>query len=220
MVPETEPTSARLGDVTLQEIDDLLDEVSRLSLSESTPHEFHFEVLERAVRALAAVGGAVWIRSESGEWQLDSRVDLSRNRIVETLAGQAGHRDLLQSVIEGGQGKIVLPHTASAAGESSNPTEFLLIVCPMAMGLTAAGDDTAVAGVLEVAQRPGGSPGQHQGYLRLMEALCELAADYHRQRRVRVLQAIAKKAHDVERFGLDVHASLDLVATASSSATA
>jgi multidrug resistance efflux pump len=214
MVPETEPTSARLGDVTLQEIDDLLDEVSRLSLSESTPHEFHFEVLERAVRALAAVGGAVWIRSESGEWQLDSRVDLSRNRIVETLAGQAGHRDLLQSVIEGGQGKIVLPHTASAAGESSNPTEFLLIVCPMAMGLTAAGDDTAVAGVLEVAQRPGGSPGQHQGYLRLMEALCELAADYHRQRRVRVLQAIAKKAHDVERFGLDVHASLDLVATA------
>ena len=30
-----------------------------------------------------------------------------------------------------------------------------------------------------------------------------------------MLQAVAEKAGDVERFGLDVHASLDLVATAS-----
>ena len=57
LMPDTEPTALRGGEATLQEIDDLLDEVSRLSLTESTPHEFHLQLLERAVRVLAAVGG-------------------------------------------------------------------------------------------------------------------------------------------------------------------
>src|SRR5437868_7811343 len=126
MVPETEPAAARPGAVTLQEIDDLLDEVSRLSLSESSPHAFHLEVLERAVRALAAVGGAVWTSPAAGEWQLDSRVDLSRSRVVETLAGQPAHRDLLQAVVESGQSRVILPNAATANGQSANPTEFLL----------------------------------------------------------------------------------------------
>jgi multidrug resistance efflux pump len=215
MIPETEETTSRPGEATLQEIDDLLDEVSRLAMLDSTPGEFHLQVLERAVRALAAVGGAVWTRSTSDEWQINSRVDLSRQRVVETLAGEPAHRELLQAVIDSGQGRIVLPHAAFAAGRSANPTEFLLIVCPMTTGTTSATENGAIVGVLEVAQRPGGSPAQHQGYLRLMTALCELAADFHRQRRARLLQAIAERAHEFERFGLDVHASLDLVATAS-----
>ncbi|MBI3861268.1 MAG: HlyD family efflux transporter periplasmic adaptor subunit [Planctomycetia bacterium] len=209
MVPDTEPTTARPGDVTLQEIDNLLDEVSRLSLSESTPHEFHLELLDRAVRALAAVGGAVWTRSGAGDWHVDSRVDLTRNRIIESLAGRAAHRELLQSVVDSNEGRIVLPNAALAAGESPNPTEFLLIVSPMAIE-----EDGGVTGILEVAQRAGGSPAQHHGYLRLLEALCELAVDFHRQRRVRVLQAVAGKAQEIDRFGLAVHASLDLPATA------
>jgi multidrug resistance efflux pump len=222
MIPKSESLTTRLGDGTLQEIDDLLDEVSRLSLSESTPQEFHLEVLERAIRALAAVGGAVWIRTGPGEWHTDSRVDLSRQRIVETLAGQAAHRELLQSVIDSGRGRIVLPHAASAANQSPNPTDYLLVVCPMVTGPPAAGSPVAgpvangeaLAGVLEVVQRPGGSPAQHEGYLQLLAVLCEFAADFHRQRRVRVLETVAERARDIERFGLDVHSSLALAVTA------
>src|SRR6185436_4305385 len=128
---------------------------------------------------------------------------------IESLAGRAAHRELLQSVVDSGQGRIVLPNAALAAGESPNPTEFLLIASPMAIG-----EDGGVTGILEVAQRAGGSPAQHHGYLRLLEALCELAADFHRQRRVRILQAVAGKAQEIDRFGLAVHASLDLPATA------
>lgn len=209
MSVETSAPSARPGDVTLLEIDDLLDQVARLAHSDTAPHEFHIEVLERAVRALAAVGGIIWIRSEPDRLEIDSCVDLTSSRLIEMLTDQPAHRELLESVIDNGQSRIVLPRAAAAAGASANPTEFLLLVCPMALG-----DEGSRAGVLEVAQRPGASPASHQGYLRLLEALCELAADFHRQRRLRVLQSVAAKTQLIEQFASAVHASLDLETTA------
>jgi len=50
--------------------------------------------------------------------------------------------------------------------------------------------------------------------VRLLEALCELAADFHRRRRLRVLDDIAAGARRAEQFGLAVHRSLELIPTA------
>lgn len=40
-------------DDALQEIDDLLEEVARLTRSTTSPRAFHTELLDRAIRALA-----------------------------------------------------------------------------------------------------------------------------------------------------------------------
>ncbi len=209
MSPEATSIPVRPEAATLQEIDDLLDEVARLARSNISPQEFHREVLDRAVRALSAVGGAVWTRAATGTWQVDSGVDLTGNRLVEALASQAAHGELLDAVIDSSAGRIVLPHALAAGGPSPNPTDFLLVVCPLALAA-----DGMLAAALEVVQRPGGSPSSHQGYLRLLEALCELAADFHRQRRLRVLEALVKNSQRVEQFSLGAHGSLDLTATA------
>jgi hypothetical protein len=209
MSPETSSPSVRPGDVTLVEIDDLLEEVARLARTESSPQAFHLEVLDRAVRALAAVGGAVWIRPAGGAWQIDSRVDMGRDRLVESLAEHSAHRDLLDSVSRGDQTRIVLPRASAVNGPSPNPTDFLLLLSPLAPA-----EDGLGAGVLEVAQRPGASPAAQQGYLQLLGALCELAADFHRQRRLRLLQGMAERTQLAEQFTLAVHASLDPAATA------
>ncbi len=209
MSPEALSASARSSEITLQEIDDLLDQVARLAQSEAPPQAFHLDLLDRAVRALAAVGGAVWIRQVAGAWQVDSRVDLTGTRLIETLAELHAHRDLLDAVTQSGQARVVLPHAGAATGATPNPTEFLLLVCPMALD-----DDGLLTGVLEVAQRPGGAPSTQQGYLRLLEALCELAADFHRQRRLRLLQGLAAKADLIDQFSTEVHSSLDLTAVA------
>ncbi|MGE5193157.1 MAG: HlyD family efflux transporter periplasmic adaptor subunit [Deltaproteobacteria bacterium] len=193
----------------MHELDDLLDQVARLARSDCPPQAFHLEMLDRAVRALAAAGGAVWIRPPAGAWEIDSRVDLSASRLVETLSEQPAHQDLLEAVSHSGQSRIVLPRAGSATGPFPNPTDFLLLVCPLALG-----DDGPGAGVLEVAQRPGAAPSSQQGCLRLLEALCELAADFHRRRRLRVLQAMAAKTQLADKFTLAAHASLDLAATA------
>src|SRR4029450_5777549 len=130
MSPEALSTPARPSDVTLQEIDDLLDQIARQAQTDTTPQAFHLELLDRAVRALVAVGGAVWVRSSVGAWQADARVDLTGNQLVETLAERQPHRELLDAVVQNGQARIVLPHAAAAAGPTFNPTEFLLLVCP------------------------------------------------------------------------------------------
>jgi len=209
MSPEALSTSERTSEITLQEIDDLLDQVARLARSDASPQSFHLDLLDRSVRALAAVGGAVWIRHSTGSWQIDSRVDLTGNRLVDSLNEEPAHRNLLDAVSQSAQSRIVLPHAGAAAGPTPNPTEYLLLVCPMTLG-----EDGSSTGVLEVAQRPGGVPSSQQGYLRLLEALCELAADFHRQRRMRLLQELAVKAQMIEQFSTEVHASLDLTATA------
>jgi multidrug efflux pump subunit AcrA (membrane-fusion protein) len=210
MPSEAPATAVRPGEVTLQEIDDLLDQVARLARSESAPREFHLELLERAVRALAAVGGIVWTRSEAGVVTLDCRVDLTRDRSVEILSSEPAHREFLAGTFEHPQSRVVLPRAASTTGAMLNPTEFLLLVCPMSIG-----EEGAVTGILELAQRPGGSPAAQQGSLRLLEALSELAADYHRQRRHRILQATAQRSDQIQQFSLRVHDSLELDATCS-----
>jgi hypothetical protein len=209
MSREATSTSARPGDVTLDELDDLLDQVARLARSESSPQEFHLEMLDRAVRALAGVGGAVWLRPPSGVWQTDSRIDLTGNRLVESLLAQSAHGDLLEAVSRSGQARAVLPRAGKATDLTPNPTDFLLLLSPLPSGAEGEG-----AGVLEIAQRPGASPASQQGALQLLEALAELAADFHRQQRLRVLQALAAKTQILEQFTLAVHASLDLGATA------
>lgn len=200
---------ARSGDIPLLEIDDLLDEVARLARTDASPPTFHLELLERAVRALAGVGGAVWIRSATGTWRTDSQVDHTDARLAESLAQNPAHRELLQAVVEAARGRIILPRAESHAGESPNPTDYLLYVCPMPLN-----GEVRAAGVLEVAIRAGGTPASQQGGLRVLEALCELAADFHSQRRLRLLQAGAARSQRVDQFVLAAHASLDLAATA------
>jgi multidrug efflux pump subunit AcrA (membrane-fusion protein) len=83
----------------------------------------------------------------------------------------------------------------------------LLVLCPWA-------SDEGPAGVVEVLGRPGSSPAAQQGYLRLLGALCELVADFHRSRRLRTLAHRAERFAQFEQFTERVHRSLDLTTTA------
>src|SRR5579872_1842906 len=209
MASEALSGAVRPNDTAVQEIDDLLEQVARLSHGDLPPLEFHREVLGRAVRALAAMAGAVCVGVESGVVRFDAQVDLSSGGILQKLAGEAAHTDLVERVIAAGEPRIVLPHAALGAGPTPNPTEYLLLICPMTIGA-----EGAASGALEIVQRPGGSPASHQGHLRLMEALCELTADFHQQRRMRSLKHVAERGRLVDQFTLDVHASLNPEATA------
>src|SRR5262245_20910317 len=102
MAPEASTTTIRPDSAALHEIDELLDQVAHLARAASSPQAFHFELLDRAVRALAAVGGAVWIRPTAATWQIDSRVDLTGSRLVEALVDQPAHRAMLDEVLRSG----------------------------------------------------------------------------------------------------------------------
>src|SRR5262245_61177966 len=131
MAPEVSTTIVRPDSAALHEIDELLDQVAHLARAASSAQAFHLELLDRAVRALAAVGGVGWIRPMGAIWQIDSRIDLTGSRLVEILAEQPAHRAMLDEVLKSGQPRTILPRAGAAISHSPNPTDFLLLVCPI-----------------------------------------------------------------------------------------
>src|SRR5262245_24619904 len=97
------------ADQTLQELDELLDDLSRLAQSDSDPNGFHAELIGRAVSALSAAAGAIWIRGATGRMQAVASIDLGATGALTVLGGQREHSALLESVAERGQARLVLP---------------------------------------------------------------------------------------------------------------
>ena len=69
-------------------------------------------------------------------------------------------------------------------------------------------DDATVA-ILEIVQRPTDAPAAAEGYLRFLSAVCELAADYDRQRQFDELREHANSRGQFDSFTQSVHGTLD-----------
>jgi hypothetical protein len=204
----TDPTSsgsATSTGSTWQEIEGLVEEIARCAKADVSAQQFYADLLDRAVRALGAAGGAVWIRGEQGEFRLDYQINAAAAQIGDRGKVDAAHRQLLSVTVEARQPQLFPPRSGnlSESGPAPNPTGFLLITCPLPAGET-------IAGVLEVFQQPGGSPAAQRGYLQLVEVMAELAADFHRNLELRQLRERATLWNRFDQFNRRVHGSLEL----------
>ncbi len=191
-----------------QEIDQLVDDVARLAATDLTTRQFHEGLLQRAVRGLAAVGGAVWIRNPAGQIQLDCQVNLDSLPLAENWADAQRHTRLLDVVLSGGESRVVAP-LANLTGETqtANPTNFLLLLAPLRV-------ETGAHGLIEVFQRPNVAPGAERGYVRFLATLGELAADFQRNQLLRQFHDREALWGRFQHFVEQAHASLDLRTTA------
>ncbi len=196
--PQDEPRT------TSREIEGLIDELAQLSAADLSGQQFHALLLERAVLGLAAVGGAIWLRSADGQIHLECQFRLDAIPLAENWADAQRHTQLLSAVMAKSEGRVVAPRGAlSGELHAVNPTDFLLVLAPLA---APSGD----AGLIEVFQRPNSAPAAQQGYLAFLSALGELAADYQRNNELRQLRDRGALWRQFERFSADVHGSLDL----------
>lgn len=214
MVRVAPPSPAASADEALHEIDRLLDELLRLSHSAIESRSFHGEVLSRAVRALAAAAGAFWVPDSAHGLRVDGSIDLSIDKtdvsLIEQLRKSTAHRALLEATLRDGQPRLVLPgETTPGQASPANPTDFLLLVCPIVVESAPSG-----IGLIEIAKRAGDSPSTEQSYLRLLAAFCDVAADFHRRRLIEVWQERAARVREIEQFSSSVHASLEVDPTA------
>ena len=191
-----------------QEIDDLVEEISRLSKSDMSASEFHSELLNRVVSGLAAVGGVVWTYGPTASLRAEYQVNLAQTRLTENSGDQALHQQLIEQVALAGKARLAPPKSGAAgADQVSNPTELLLVLCPWKVN----GES---AGVIEVFQRPGTSPRAQRGYLEFLEFVCELLADFHFRRQLHELQQQAAQWGRFEQFTRLIHRGLNLQTTA------
>ncbi len=197
-----------LVEQTKQQIRNLVREIAQISKSEVAPADFYDAVLSRIVSALAAVGGAVWTVTETGQLNLEYQINLRETRLAENEEDQIRHSRLLRRVLTTGEGVLAPPQSGSGnAEEGGNPTDLLLVMGPLKTA-------NETAGVLEVFQRPGSSPTVQRGYLRFLMQMCELASEYLKSRKLQHFTDRQALWAQLENFTRLVHKGLDTRSTA------
>ncbi len=190
--------------------------IAEASRSGISLERFFDDFLNQVVAALAAAGGAVWLRSDSGVMQLIYQINLRQTGLIDNPIAQSQHGRLLQSTLSEPEGTIVAPHSGAAGPvalddetTAANPTDFLLVLAPVH-------NDQGVQGMVEIFQHPRSAsrPAVQRGYLRFLLQACELASDYLRGQRLRHLADKQSLWEQLESFTRTAHNTLDVRETA------
>ncbi len=193
-----------LVDRTKLQIRQLVSEIEELASRECTKEEFFEGFLVRLTQALASVGGAIWWTGEErDEAKLLYQINLSQTGLHDNEEAQRTHSRLLAKLLNTGEATLVPPH--SGAGEkdnAGNPTNSLLIVCPLTI-------NQSPVGLVEIFQRTGAGPTTQRGYLRFVVQMCELANNFLCQEQLREFQKQQELWHQLDQLTRRIHADLD-----------
>jgi len=186
----------------------LVGEVAQHARSARDDQSFYAKLLDCAVHALAAAGGGVWLTDASDDGMLLCTQANCPNEFSRDGRPIGRHAELLSSVLRRREATVAAPAGSGAAPlEHENPTQFLLLLCPIWV-------NNQPRGVLEVLQRPHASPATRQGYLEFLETLCDVAGDYHRNVELHSLRDRESRWQELYQLSVAVHQDFDLNATA------
>ena len=110
---------------TKQQIRGLVDEITRLSKQEIAPEVFYGEFLQRVVSALAAIGGAVWLRSDEGPLRLIYQINLRESLPEDQGEDHARHARLLHHIVQTGDETLVPPFSGGRRRQRSGKPDCL-----------------------------------------------------------------------------------------------
>jgi hypothetical protein len=193
---------------TKAQIRGLVNEIAQLAKSGATAEEFYPELLSRVITALAAAGGAVWLLDEDRQLRLQYQINAEPSVLGEDTDDAVRHTRLIQRVANSGQSLLVPPYSGTTDGDAEgNPTRYLLC-------LGALKHDEQQDGLIEIFQRPDTAPDTQRGYLRFLQQMCELAAEWLRSQKLRTLGDRQTLWQQADSFARASHESLDLKETA------
>jgi hypothetical protein len=196
---------------TKAQIRGLVNEIAQLAKSGATAEEFYPELLTRIITALAAAGGAVWLLDEDRQLRLHYQINAEPSILDiddETNDDANRHTRLITRVANAGQSLLVPPYSGTTDGDAEgNPTRYLLC-------LGALHHDGQQDGLIEIFQRPDTAPDTQRGYLKFLQQMCELAAEWLRSQKLRTLGDRQTLWQQADSFARATHESLDLKETA------
>lgn len=198
-----------LVEQTKTQIRTIVSEIAQLSKLDVTPDEYHGEFLHRVVSAMGAVGGAIWT-FEAGTLSLAYQVNFKEltEELKQQDDGTQRHARLLYRMLHGPEsGTLVPPHSGiEGEEESGNPTNKLLVFCPIRTELE-------VVGLVEIIQRSDTNPTTQRGFLRFLAQVSLLATDYYKNRQLRNFGERQNLWTLLEDFTRTIHQSLDVPET-------
>jgi len=177
----------------------LLGEIARLSKQDIVPDEFHAEFLHRVVSALGAIGGALWIL-EGNALSLAYQINFKELHLQEDH--HETHARLLNRLLHSSDTGTLLPPHSGTEGEAGNPTDHLLIVCPIRTELE-------IVGLVEIIHRPEAPPAVQKSFVQFLAQTCHFATDYYKNRQLRHFGERQSLWTTLEDFTRTIHQSLE-----------
>jgi multidrug efflux pump subunit AcrA (membrane-fusion protein) len=206
---------------TWKELEDVFAALGQLARAPVAPPEFYREVLDQSVRALSAVGGAVWLRGAGGVMQPMVHTGWANASFTKSDKGRRTHESLLNDAAANGHVVTVAPASLGKDADAANLSDHVLLVGPVQSRASHVGeflrnshDADGTAAIIELLLRADASPATYRGYEQFLTGVCDLAADYHAFAELRRLQTGDDYRRQLLRLGRDVHRHLNLSETA------
>ena len=193
---------------TKQQIRVLVNEIAQVSRSDVSPDVFQAEFMTRVVRALGAIGGALWTTDESGRLTLGYQVNLKEAKLHEDEEANKTHSYLLYNTLRSTENDLMVPPHSGGEGanDGGNPTDFLII-----MGVIQT--ELEKVGIVEVFQRPDSNPATQQGFLQFVRQVTRYATEYYKNRQLKNFSDRQSLWTQLEDFTRNIHKTLDLKET-------
>lgn len=193
---------------TKNQIRKLVAEIAELAESDIQPAEFYVEFLNRAVAAVAASGGALWLLDGRGSLKLQQQLEFRATGLMDGRVRTQPHDALLGCMLQASQAQIIPPGAAvEGVPNAGNPTGFALIIAPLTV-------DKQVVGLVEILMDPSRRAATQKSTLRFVSDLCDLAGTYLKNRQMRQMMSQQRLWNQLEGFAHTIHGSLDLKETA------
>ena len=202
-----ETIDAGLLEQTKNQIRKLVAEIAELAESDIQPAEFHVEFLNRAVAAVAASGGALWLLDGRGGLRLQHQLEFQQTGLLQNRQRSQPHDALLGVMLQATQPQIIPPNaTVDGVPGAGNPTPFALILAPLYV-------DKQAVGLVEILMDPTRRAANQKSTLRFVGDLCDLATQYLKNRQLRQMMSQQRLWNQLEGFTHAIHSSLDLKET-------
>jgi hypothetical protein len=195
-----------------QQLDSAFEDASRLAGSSLAPADFYEKFLTRALGAINAPAGAVWLRTPQGFLQVAAQQNLEKVGLDEKRGGRQCHNEVLRQIFQAAPPRPVLIEPQGRLGNgpvepgavpAANLTDFYALFAPIV------GSDKQSLGLLEVFQESSHEPRMYQTFLQYTLQMAGYASQYHSFSGSRQNAGTEKAFTQVEAFARLIHTTLN-----------
>lgn len=195
-----------------QQLDSAFEDASRLAGSSLAPADFYEKLLNRALGAINAPAGAVWLRTPQGFLQVAAQQNLEKVGLDEKRGGRQCHNEVLRQVFQASPPRPVLIEPQGRLGNgpvepggvpAANLTDFYAMFAPIV------GPEKQSLGLLEVFQESSHDPRLYQTFLQYTLQMAGYASQYHSFSGSRQSAGTEKAFTQVEAFARLIHTTLN-----------
>lgn len=210
--PANPPAALPADQAVWDNLAQVLDQLEAASREDVSPAEFYRALLRQVAPVLAAEHAAVWLREPTGEL----RVVASTAGWSDSIADRPAHQRLVAAMLEGEQVASVPPGQSLGGAANNTPQHYLLAAVHLANWSRTPSPAMAV---IELALPAGRAPSSYSGAAELLEAVREVAAEFHVRRELSQLTGDRTARDSLLHFAEQVGGTPDLQQTALAIAT-